>query len=62
MFCNLPLHAAVEWNSSTFVEGLLNIVTPKDLEIRNFDGDMAFCMAADVGNEYLLQTMLEKNG
>ena len=60
-FSNIALHATIEWNRSTFVVGLLNIMNTEDLEIMNLDGDTTFCMVATVGNEYLLQTMLEKN-
>ena len=61
-FRNIALHVAIEWNNSAFVEGLLSIMNTKDLDIRNLDGDTAFCMVAAMWNEYLLQTMLEMNG
>ncbi|XP_027329359.1 ankyrin repeat-containing protein ITN1-like [Abrus precatorius] len=55
------LHVAVSANSNTFVQGLVNLMTPEDLRIPNSDGNTAFCMAAISGNGEDFQIMIEKN-
>ena len=57
------LHIAAEANSTTFVQGLVSPghMSTKDLEIKNSDGNTAFCIAAISGNDDLFQTMVEKN-
>lgn len=55
------LHVAVRAKSTTFVEKLVELMTPEDLEIPNADGNTAFCMGAVTGNGELFQIMMEKN-
>ena len=55
------LHVAVTANSATFVQGLVNLMTPEDMEITNSDGNTAFCRAAILGNTDLFKTMIAKN-
>ncbi|XP_057419045.1 uncharacterized protein LOC130713263 [Lotus japonicus] len=57
------LHVAVSRNSIGFVEEFVNFehVTQQDLELRNGNGNTAFCIAAVTGNRKLLQVMIQKN-
>lgn len=55
------LHVAVSAKSATFVEELVKLMTPEDLEIQNIDGNTAFCMAAITGNSEFFQIMIAKN-
>lgn len=55
------LHVAVNEESTTFVEELVKLMTPQDLEIQNRHGNTTFCMAVIARNDYFCQIMIEKN-
>ncbi|XP_014514898.1 uncharacterized protein LOC106772814 [Vigna radiata var. radiata] len=55
------LHIAVGANHLHFVEELLKLMQPHDLELQDFKGNTAFCFAAAVGNVQIAQIMERKN-
>lgn len=54
------LHIAVIMKNTTFVKELVKLMTLQDLEIKNADGNTAFCMAAITGNDDLFKFVMEK--
>ncbi|KAK8468233.1 hypothetical protein PHAVU_007G258800 [Phaseolus vulgaris] len=56
------LHIAVGANHVHFVEELLNLMQPDELELLDFKGNTAFCFAAAVGNVQIAEMMEKKNG
>ncbi|MFS7909377.1 putative ankyrin repeat-containing domain-containing protein [Helianthus anomalus] len=56
-----PLHVAVAGHSTAFVSYLVNMMDTAELELRNEDGNTAFCIAAISGNVRMAKTMFEKN-
>lgn len=55
------LHVALNEGSTTFVEELVKLMTPQDLEIQNRHGNTAFCIAVTARNDYFCQIMMERN-
>ncbi|KAJ0018612.1 hypothetical protein Pint_12288 [Pistacia integerrima] len=58
---DIALHIAVEAQSSSFVQVLVDKMNPEDLEIKNHDGNTAFCLVAASGNLQLARKMFCKN-
>ena len=56
------LHVAVGANQVHFVEELLKLLGTDDLELQDYDGNTAFCIAAAVGNVHITKIMMDKNG
>ncbi|MFS7909367.1 putative non-specific serine/threonine protein kinase [Helianthus anomalus] len=56
-----PLHVAAASHHTKFVRYLVNMMNGADLELRNEDGNTAFCLAAIYGNVDMLKIMIEKN-
>ncbi|KAL9319257.1 hypothetical protein ACSQ67_015774 [Phaseolus vulgaris] len=54
------LHIAVGANHVHFVEELLNLMQPDELELLDFKGNTAFCFAAAVGNVQIAEMMEKK--
>ncbi|KAG2398535.1 uncharacterized protein HKW66_Vig0089840 [Vigna angularis] len=55
------LHVVAGTNHVHFVNQLLKLLNPLDLELRNFNGNTAFCYAAASGNMEIAATMIKKN-
>ncbi|CAJ1967460.1 unnamed protein product [Sphenostylis stenocarpa] len=55
------LHIAVGANHVHFVEELLKLMQPDELELQDFKGNTAFCFAAAVGNVQIAEMMERKN-
>lgn len=56
------LHIAVGANHVHFVEELVRLMHPDDLELQDDKGNTAFCFAAAVGNVQIAEIMEKKNG
>ncbi|MFS7983133.1 putative ankyrin repeat-containing domain-containing protein [Helianthus anomalus] len=57
-----PLHVAVASHSTVFVRYLVNMMHPDELELRNKDGNTAFCLAAIAGNVEMARIMVGRHG
>ncbi|XP_054802909.1 uncharacterized protein LOC129306373 isoform X3 [Prosopis cineraria] len=55
------LHVAAGANRTRFVDELVKIMCPKDLELQDVNGNTAFCFAAAIGNLQIVQVMKKKN-
>ncbi|XP_020206712.2 uncharacterized protein LOC109791778 [Cajanus cajan] len=55
------LHVAVGANHEHFVEELVKLMPPQDLELQDDKGNTAFCFAAAVGNVHIAEIMRRKN-
>ncbi|XP_054801065.1 ankyrin repeat-containing protein ITN1-like isoform X2 [Prosopis cineraria] len=55
------LHVAVGANRTRFVDELVKIMCPEDLELQDVNGNTAFCIAAATGNLQIVQIMMRKN-
>jgi len=55
------LHIAVGANHVHFVEELLKLMQPDELELQDFKGNTAFCFAAAVGNVQIAEMLERKN-
>ncbi|KAK3206213.1 hypothetical protein Dsin_020259 [Dipteronia sinensis] len=61
-FGDTALHVAATAGRKEFVKKLVNnYLQVEDLEIKNYEGNTAFCLAAMTGNMELVLFMLEKN-
>jgi len=56
------LHVAAETNHTHFVEELVNLLNPKDLELQNNKGNTTLCLAAVSGNLQIVIILTTKNG
>ncbi|XP_076957668.1 uncharacterized protein LOC143633204 [Bidens hawaiensis] len=56
-----PLHLAIMSRNTKFVEYLVDMMSEDDLEMKNNDGNTAFCLAAISGNVRMAEAMLLKN-
>ncbi|KAK7290033.1 hypothetical protein RIF29_04154 [Crotalaria pallida] len=56
------LHAVAGTNHVHFVEELIKLLDPYDLELQDFNGNTAFCYAAASGNIQIAAMMINKNG
>ncbi|XP_054804182.1 uncharacterized protein LOC129307285 [Prosopis cineraria] len=59
--CYTMLHMAAVANRVHFVEELVKIMEPRDLELQDAKGNTAFCLAAATGNMKIVQIMKGKN-
>ncbi|XP_028807317.1 uncharacterized protein LOC114762033, partial [Neltuma alba] len=55
------LHVATGANQIPFVEELVKIMDPQDLELQDVNGNTAFCIAAATGNLQIVKIMESKN-
>ncbi|XP_054810328.1 uncharacterized protein LOC129311880 [Prosopis cineraria] len=61
MRCATVLHVAAGVNRARFVDELVKIMNPEDLELQDVNGNTAFCIAAATGNLQTVQIMERKN-
>ncbi|XP_060195687.1 uncharacterized protein LOC132624937 [Lycium barbarum] len=55
------LHIATAAGSTKFLEELMKLMEPGDLELRNIDGNTAFCFAAALNLVEIAKAMIERN-
>jgi len=55
------LHVVAGTNQVHFVNLLVKLLNPNDLELQNFNRNMAFCYSAASGNLYIASLMIKKN-
>ncbi|XP_061373855.1 uncharacterized protein LOC133316151 isoform X2 [Gastrolobium bilobum] len=59
--CGTLLHVAAGANHVHFVEELIKLLNPHDLELQDYNGNTAFCFAAATGNLKIAAILIEKN-
>jgi len=55
------LHVVAGTDQVHFVDLLVKLLNPDDLELKNFNGNTAFCYAAASGNLQIASLMIKKN-
>eukprot|EP00256_Glycine_max_P058035 XP_014625982.1 probable magnesium transporter NIPA4 [Glycine max] len=55
------LHVVAGTDQVHFVDLLVKLLNPNDLELQNFNRNMAFCYSAASGNLYIASLMIKKN-
>ena len=55
------LHVVAGTDQVHFVNQLVKLLSPDDLELQNFNGNTAFCYAAAFGNLQIAAMMIKKN-
>ncbi|XP_076892147.1 uncharacterized protein LOC143543790 [Bidens hawaiensis] len=56
-----PLHVAIMSRNTKFVRELVDMMSKSELELKNSDGNTAFCLAAISGNVVMAKIMIKKN-
>lgn len=61
MYHDTALHIASLTKHSHFVEELVNLMQPEDLELQNYHLNTALCLAAEAGTVKIAEIMVKKN-